>query len=116
MVAGNNDTILSEWFAGELTDEIVHWYVNSATTSIIGEMASELKMQYQSLDDVKALKEAIKENYKKEIDFLDGLPHIIDSNAATFVHDGIKPGKLDEQDYEYCLTAQVDGEQEKGKV
>lgn len=111
MVAGNNDVIFSEWYSGEVSDEDVHWYLHSRRSSVIMEMAGQLHMPYDTLEDVKALKAEIRERFAEEIRFLDRLPHILDSGLATFVHAGIKPGSLEEQDRDYCLTAPSFGKQ-----
>lgn len=104
MVAGNNDVILSEWYTDEITNEDMHWYVNSRRKSIIIEMAEQLNMPYQKMEDIRGLKIAIREKFDKEISFLWKLPHIIESEMATFVHAGIKPGNVDAQDRDYCLS------------
>ncbi len=48
---------------------------------------------------------------EEEYAFVEGLPHIIDCRFAAFVHAGIRPGKLEEQDAEYCLSAKAFGEE-----
>lgn len=111
MVMGNNDCIFSEWYSGEVSDEDMHWYLNSRNNSVVLEMAGRLNMPYQTPENVKALKAELGKHFSEEIRFLDQLPHIIDSEMATFVHAGIHPGSLEEQDREYCLTAPAFGKQ-----
>ncbi len=105
MVAGNNDTIFTEWYSGEVSDEDIRAYMNARERIVLREMADKLGMDYQTLSEVQALKAAIKEHYAAEISFLDSLPHILDTEYFTFVHAGLKPGPLTEQDRDYCLTA-----------
>lgn len=111
MVAGNNDTIFSEWYQGEVTDEEVHGYMNARENIILREMAEEMGMGWQTLDEVKALKTVIREQYAEELDFLNALPHILETEYVVFVHAGLKPGPLTEQEREYCLTAKAFGSQ-----
>lgn len=110
MVAGNNDVLFQEWFSGEISEEDVLWYMQSRETSILIEMANQLHVAFKTVEDIEQLKNAIKEQYSQEIDFLYGLPYIIDSSIATFVHAGLKPGDLYTQDKEYCLTAKSFGD------
>lgn len=106
MTAGNNDTIFSEWYGGMVTDEEVLSYMNSHDDITLQEMARELGMRWDTLDGVRALKTAVRERYAAEIAFLDSLPHILETEHFIFVHAGLKPGPLTEQDRDYCLTAQ----------
>lgn len=109
-IAGNNDVIFKEWYSDEVTDEDVQWYMNSRENSILIEMANQLNIPFETLDDIANLKTAIQKHYSKEIAYLQKIPYIIDSNIATFVHAGIEPGDLYTQDKEYCLTAKSFGD------
>ncbi len=111
MVAGNNDTIFTEWYGGEVTDADIHDYMNSRENSILREMALELGMGWKTLEDVRALKAAVAVQYARELSFLNSLPHILETTHFTFVHAGLKPGALTEQDRDYCLTAKNFGKQ-----
>lgn len=104
MALGNNDVIFSEWYNGEATDEEVHGYMNSRENITLREMAAELGMGWQTLDEVRALKAAIRQRYAAELAFLDSLPHILETEHFTFVHAGLRPGPLTEQDRDYCLA------------
>lgn len=111
MVAGNNDTIFSEWYGGAITDEEVHAYINERENIALREMAAEMGMGWQTLDEVRALKEAIRTRYAAELAFLDSLPDILETEHFTFVHAGLRPGPLTEQDRDYCLTVKAFGSQ-----
>ncbi len=111
MVAGNNDTIFSEWYQGEVTDEQIHGYMTARENITLREMAKELEMGWQTLNEVKALRKAIQEHFTAELAFLESLPHILETEKATFVHAGLKPGPLTEQDLDYCLTVPGFGRQ-----
>lgn len=104
-VEGNNDAIFIDWYAGRILDKDICGYVNSRKNSVILDMARQLGMKYETAEDIKQLKAALGEAFREEIEFLQGLPHIIESELAVFVHAGIKPGDLREQDPEYCMTA-----------
>lgn len=105
LVAGNNDVLFEEWKDNDEMDPEVHRYVTHRDNSTVIEMARELAMPYETLEELKHLKVAIYENYQKELDFLKHLPLILESNLATFVHAGIKPGTIEKQDPVYCLEA-----------
>lgn len=111
MVAGNNDTIFSEWYNDEVTDEEVHDYMNHRKNIILREMALEMGMSWQTLEEVRALKAAVPKCYAAELDFLNSLPHILETEHFIFVHAGLKPGPLTEQDRDFCLTAKAFGTQ-----
>ncbi len=104
-VEGNNEAIFVNWYYGKISDEDICGYVNSRNGSIISDMAKELNQEYGTAEDVRKLKAAVKENFKDEIKFLCGLPHILESEPAVFVHAGIQPGDLRNQDPEYCMKA-----------
>lgn len=111
MIAGNNDIIFSEWYNGEVTDEEVRAYMNARENIILREMAQELEMGWETISEVQALKAAVQIHYASELAFLDSLPHILETEHFTFVHAGLKPGPLTEQDRDYCLTAKSFGSQ-----
>lgn len=105
LVAGNNDTIFEEWRNNEISLEDVKWYMNSRENSILIEMAHELHLNYETLEEIQRLKETIFKEYQDEIHFLSEIPEIIESETTIFVHAGIQPKNLDEQDPHYCLCA-----------
>lgn len=105
VVLGNNDALLLEWLDGDISDAGMHGYVMTKENALIREMAQELDMVFESLEDFLKLKQKIQEAYAAEIQFLRKLPHIIDSKLAVFVHAGIETGNLWQQDYDFCLAA-----------
>lgn len=112
MVRGNHDGFLSEWYDGDISDADMLAFLNSGRTCIVTEMAEALGLAYQTAEQLAHLKQKIRSTYAEEIEFLESLPEIIDSNVAIFVHAGIQPGPLEKQDYWYCLTAKAFAEQE----
>jgi len=111
MVCGNNDTILTRFISGKIPSAQMLGYMQSRKCSIVSEMASELAVSCDSEADVSMLRERIAAHYQEEICFLGGLPHILESENAIFVHAGIRPGSLVEQEASYCLTAQAFSQQ-----
>lgn len=111
VTAGNNDTIFSEWYGNEVTDRDIHGYMSTHENIILREMAEEMGMGWQTLDEIQALKNAVQKHYAAELAFLDSLPHILDTEYFTFVHAGLKPGPLTEQNRDYCLTVKSFGSQ-----
>lgn len=105
MVKGNNDTIFEDWFQDRVSMEDVLWYIKNREYSILKDMAGELGACCESEEDIGRLKRLIPKFFCNELSFLEGLPHIIDCRFATFVHAGLQPGCLEEQDEEFCLTA-----------
>ena len=104
LVAGNNDTLLWELYQDPVPDEAVCRYMNSRKYSLFKDMAEQLHLPYETVDEVAVLRETIEISFSKEIEFLESMPHILDCPFATFVHAGLKPGSLEEQDMEYCLA------------
>ena len=105
LCAGNNDVIFDRWQEGCFSDEEVLTYTQKTEFSILTELARELGASCNTLEDVQALRPRIFEHFSREIKFLHGLPHIIDSPFAVFVHGGIRPGTpLEEQDAEECIS------------
>lgn len=102
-VIGNNDASIKRWFSGTVDDMALRC-LHSGEDTVIREMAQELAMPYETLEDVAALRESCCERYGAELAYLESLPHILDSELATFVHAGIKPGDLHTQSAKYCLT------------
>ena len=105
MVLGNNDTAFRHLYADFFTDKDICWYMNSGKKTVLIEMADALHMPYATEADIEALKIAIRENYSEEYDYLESVPHIIDSNLAVFVHAGLESDDLYRQNPQYCMAA-----------
>ena len=105
MLMGNNDAIFSSWREGAVSDADMLGYLQNVPHSTIFETARELGLGWDTLEEVTALKNAIFENYKGEIAFLDSLPYIIETEFAVFVHAGLGDGPLCKQEPSVCLSA-----------
>lgn len=111
VLLGNNDAILLGWINDEISDPAILGYISSRDCGVIHEMAQEIGIRMDTEEQVKELKELVKEKYASIIEFLQGLPHILEWERATFAHAGIKPGSLQEQEYEFCLSVPAFGNQ-----
>ena len=60
---------------------------------IIAQMLHELNIDISPGMDLKAAKAAVRENFVPELDFLRGLPHILETDDYIFVHGGYVPEK-----------------------
>lgn len=105
MLMGNNDAIFSSWREGAVSDADMLGYLQNVPHSTVFEAARELGLGWDTLEEVTALKNAIFENYKGEIAFLDSLPYIIETEFAVFVHAGLGDGPLCKQEPSVCLSA-----------
>ncbi len=60
---------------------------------LIAQMLREAGVEIAPDMDLAAAKEAVRAGFQPELDFLRGLPHIIETEDYTFVHGGLAPGK-----------------------
>ena len=104
MVMGNNEHFILELIYSN-DDEMMQRILSYKTHSLLIDMANVLNLSYQTIDEIKILKQEIIKHFKQELNFLTQLPHIIKTNQAIFVHAGLLPQDLNHQDLEYCLTA-----------
>ena len=105
ILMGNNEDFFLMWCDGKISDAGMHGYLKSKENSIMIDMAEALHMKYETVEQMASLRQAICENYKRELQYLRGLPQIFESEYAVFAHAGLEPGDLDTQDYEYVLAA-----------
>lgn len=101
---GNNDDRLLDWMDSLANNQNILEGLRTGWPTIHLEMAKALSLPYETVEDVERIRLAIREHYSEEITFLRNLPHIIDSDIATFVHAGLQPGDLQKQDKQFCLT------------
>lgn len=65
-------------------------------STFITEMCAELGVSLKTLEDVPKARNAILKNEKQELDFIKGLPAILETPCFTFVHGGLVSPKLEE--------------------
>ncbi|MBQ6756306.1 MAG: metallophosphoesterase [Oscillospiraceae bacterium] len=97
---GNNDIAFTYWRDGRATDEDMQRYLRHTEKSVLWDMLRALGLDDS---DMGAAHRAVFERYAEEIAFLDNLPHIIETDFATFVHAGLEPLPLDEQDFHFNI-------------
>ena len=106
VLLGNNDAHLLEWVDGKLENGAILRDLQAGNPSIRLEMAKKVALPYETEADAEQIRLAVQAHFQEEIAFLRGLPHILDSDVATFVHAGLQPGDLHRQDPLFCLTVQ----------
>ncbi len=98
---GNCDTLWDDLAAG-LYRVDVNAYIDWRRNSLLADMCAELGIDRAVMRPYE-LRAALDEAYADVFAWLSGLPHIIDTEDATFVHAGLDEGPLDRQDAERCL-------------
>lgn len=104
---GNCDNITLAFVDGrdEIPDDFFeYWFRTRKEKCTLVEMAHLLGLKTDSPSGYPALREAIREAYAPELDFLRGLPHIFLSDDYLFVHGGVpREDRLDELDAYSCM-------------
>lgn len=72
--------------------------------SLIKDMCKELGITLDEQSDIKEIKQQLKDVYKEEFDWLEGLPTILETQKFIFVHAGITTENLQEQTYESAVS------------
>lgn len=106
VTAGNNDRIFTMWQNRVFKEEEILLYLTSLDmkNSILANMAEENGFVPDMLEKLEQLHVLAQEKYAEEAAFLRDLPVILESEDYIFVHAGIHPGSLHEQDEWECLT------------
>lgn len=97
IVSGNCDTIWED-IKYEIDDENLLRYMIFRKNSILNEMCQELSIEVNEKSDIKYIKKQISENFSYELNWLEQLPHIIETENFIFAHAGITSQDLEEQD------------------
>lgn len=92
---GNHDMILREIERPDRNEEFLRHLLSHKKT-ILREMCQELEVPIQENLNVPALKKLLLERFAPEIAFLNGLPHVIETEHFIFAHAQILPGALEE--------------------
>ncbi len=83
------------------------------SNSLIHEMIQELGLPpLDSRTDMDVLAATLRTHYLKELAFLNDLPHVLASSAATFVHSGLVDEQTYAQDFRYIMANYHFGRQE----
>jgi len=65
---------------------------------LLVQMCAEIGFPVTEELDVPAMREALRERFVPELDFLRAMPHILETEDYTFIHGGLLPGGSDEWD------------------
>lgn len=96
VVSGNCDTIWED-IKDEIDDEALLKYMIFRKNSILNEMCQELSIEVNEKSDIKYIKDQLKQNFSNELNWLEQLPHIIETEEFIFAHAGITSEDLEEQ-------------------
>ncbi len=102
VLMGNNDL-----FTLEGTDEELLTHAREFPgRSVLGEMAAEMGLPFPAdVGETRAIREKAEQVFSKELDFLRGLPHILETEKFLFAHAGLTDENLERQELEYVLAA-----------
>lgn len=70
---------------------------------LVAQMCREAGEPLTEDTDMARLRSMLRERFKPELDFLRELPTIIDTPSYTFVHGGLPPGPMEEQEAWSCM-------------
>ena len=96
-VLGNCDY----WYDDEFhTKPCTDWYVkdyllsnsNGLGPGLLAQMCEEIGFPLSPEPDIVAMRAAIAEHFRPELDFIASLPHVLDTEHYTFVHGGLPEG------------------------
>ncbi|MEA4821244.1 MAG: metallophosphoesterase [Erysipelotrichales bacterium] len=102
-VKGNCDAILERDFNDDHKVKVMYRYLCAAKHSIWHEFFSKLQVEINDVEDFRNIIPTIFKLFKKEIDFLNSMPVIIDTDKFTFVHAGLQTSKLEDNDIKFCM-------------
>lgn len=103
VVSGNCDTVWED-IKSEVDDENLLRYMMFRKNSILNEMCQELSIEVDEKSDIKYIKEQIRQNFSDELNWLEQLPHIIETEKFIFAHAGITSDDLEEQHISEVIT------------
>ncbi len=98
---GNCDTLWDDLASGRYCVDI-NGYVDWRRDSLIADMCAELGLARHEMGSERVCR-ALETHYSDIFDWLRNLPHIIDTQAAVFVHAGIDESTSALQQAEHCL-------------
>lgn len=95
-VSGNCDSVISEIYNDKNHEELLG-YMLKRKKCLLNEMCEALNINVNRGTDLKVVKAAVNRYYKPELEFISGLPDIIDTQKFIFVHAGLTSKELDNQ-------------------
>jgi protein phosphatase len=97
VVSGNCDSIWED-IKYQIDDDNLLRYMLRRKNSILNEMCEELSITVNSESSIVDIKKELSASFKDELDWLEKLPHIIETQNFIFAHAGITTEKLEQQD------------------
>ena len=97
VVSGNCDSIWED-IKYQIDDENLLRYMIVRKNTILNEMCKVMNIPVNSESDIKFIKKELLINFKDELDWLENLPHIIETQNFIFAHAGITNEELEQQD------------------
>jgi hypothetical protein len=97
VVSGNCDSIWED-IKYQIDDDNLLRYMLRRKNSILNEMCEELSIIVNSESNIVDIKKELSISFKDELDWLERLPHIIETQDFIFAHAGITTEKLEQQD------------------
>lgn len=104
-VMGNCDCLAQELDTdSKENNQAIKNYMLFRKNCLFNEMCQELNIQVNQALDISEMKKQLIQHFKKELNFLDSLPTVIESESYIFVHGGITQEPLETQDSVNCMT------------
>ena len=93
LLLGNCDHWNDVFHEHEDSDEQIVQYILTKKRGLLWEMCNTAALDPFEVDDFAAVKRRLRQLYAAEWDFLDSLPHAIETEHYVFVHAGMRPDK-----------------------
>lgn len=97
IVSGNCDTLWED-VKYDIDDEGLLRYMVLRKNCILNEMCQQLSIEVSEQSDIKHIKSQLLRHYSRELDWLEQLPHIIETQHFIFAHAGVFGENLEEQE------------------
>jgi protein phosphatase len=97
IVSGNCDSIWED-IKYQIDDAGLLRYMILRKNTILNEMCAELSITVNRDSNIGFIRNEILKNFKNELDWLEELPHIIETKSFIFAHGGLSSESLDEQE------------------
>jgi predicted phosphodiesterase len=102
---GNCDSLIEDLFYMRFRRDMLQ-YLSRHTATILHEMLLEQGRPFSPETTEEELREMVEKKYSAQREWLKNLPHILSAGEYVFVHAGLDPVPLDQQDDDKCLKRQ----------
>ena len=93
LLLGNCDSWNDIFLYPEEDDERVVRYILGKKVGLLWEMCNEAGLDPFDLEDFASVKRLLRRRFAEEWDFLESLPHAIETEHCIFAHAAVRPGK-----------------------